>query len=377
MQTMTSKGTAPTSAALGSAVPTSTVLDNAVLNSAVLNPAGLGTTGVEVLGTHAAHLAALASAAEDHEDRALSENTRRAYTHDWAQWVAWCSMFGAEPLPADPEMVRLYVTELASVQDQHGLPRFRAVTIGRAVSAISHFNAAAGFEGRLGHHPRVAPVLRGIRRLRQEPSQPKEALLLNDVCRLIAAMDHDLWPAGVGAARDTLALWLGFAGALRRSNVAALKVGDIRLDPHDGLHVRLQRSKTDQEGAGAVVAIPYGTNPLTCAPCAWMRWMQVHAQTSGARSARMGLVLRTGQPNDWTHVCRGPQPVIGKPDGSDPQVIDPERPLLVPVDRHGDITVRVLDGAALNAALGRRLSARTVGGSKVAMWSASASSHSA
>ena len=148
MQTMTSKGTAPTSAALGSAVPTSTVLDNAVLNSAVLNPAGLGTTGVEVLGTHAAHLAALASAAEDHEDRALSENTRRAYTHDWAQWVAWCSMFGAEPLPADPEMVRLYVTELASVQDQHGLPRFRAVTIGRAVSAISHFNAAPSWRAK-------------------------------------------------------------------------------------------------------------------------------------------------------------------------------------------------------------------------------------
>jgi integrase len=47
------------------------------------------------------------------------------------------------------------------------------------------------------------------------------------------------------------------ASALRRSELVALQVSDILRD-QPGLRVTIRRSKTDQEGRGAVIAIPEG-----------------------------------------------------------------------------------------------------------------------
>jgi hypothetical protein len=49
-------------------------------------------------------------------------------------------------------------------------------------------------------------------------------------------------------------LLIGFAGAFRRSELVALNVEDLQEVP-EGLRLTLRRSKTDQEGAGRVVAI--------------------------------------------------------------------------------------------------------------------------
>jgi hypothetical protein len=50
-------------------------------------------------------------------------------------------------------------------------------------------------------------------------------------------------------------LLVGFAGAFRRSELAALDVADLQFTS-DGLVVTLRRSKTDQEGEGRKVGIP-------------------------------------------------------------------------------------------------------------------------
>jgi integrase len=57
--------------------------------------------------------------------------------------------------------------------------------------------------------------------------------------------------------RDRALLLLGFAGALRRSELVGL---DITEDS-DGLRLVLRRSKTDQEGETTTVGLPYGSNP--------------------------------------------------------------------------------------------------------------------
>ena len=64
------------------------------------------------------------------------------------------------------------------------------------------------------------------------------------------------WPAGVSARRDMALLLMGFAGAHRRSELVALTLEDVTLHSTDGLHVRLRRSKTDQEAHGTVKALP-------------------------------------------------------------------------------------------------------------------------
>jgi site-specific recombinase XerD len=64
-------------------------------------------------------------------------------------------------------------------------------------------------------------------------------------------------PTDLRGLRDRALLLLGFAGALRRSEVVALNVEDLK-ETSEGLHVNIRRSKTDQEGAGDSVSIPHG-----------------------------------------------------------------------------------------------------------------------
>jgi integrase len=69
--------------------------------------------------------------------------------------------------------------------------------------------------------------------------------------------------AGLIGIRDPALILLGFAGAFRRSELVGLDIADLDFG-HDGLTVTLRRSKTDQDGEGRKVGIPYGSNPDTC-----------------------------------------------------------------------------------------------------------------
>jgi integrase len=80
--------------------------------------------------------------------------------------------------------------------------------------------------------------------------------------------------------RDACLLLLGFASATRRSELVALDVADVA-DTNDGLVVTVRRSKTDQEGAGREIGIPYGANPATCPVRAFRAWLEVSEITEG------------------------------------------------------------------------------------------------
>ena len=73
--------------------------------------------------------------------------------------------------------------------------------------------------------------------------------------------------------RDRAVVLLSYAGALRRSEPAALLLGDL-LWPEEGLVLTLGRSKTDQEGRGREVAIPRGRHPDTCPVRALELWLE-------------------------------------------------------------------------------------------------------
>ena len=65
---------------------------------------------------------------------------------------------------------------------------------------------------------------------------------------------------------------LGFAGAFRRSELVGLDIQDLEFT-RDGLTVTLRRSKTDQDGAGRKIGIPYGSNPDTCPVRTVQAWL--------------------------------------------------------------------------------------------------------
>jgi integrase len=87
-------------------------------------------------------------------------------------------------------------------------------------------------------------------------------------------------PDTLAGCRDRALLLLGFAGGFRRSELAALDVGDV-LATDDGLVMKLRRSKTDPEGQGRDVGIPYGSNPSTCPVRALNAWKNAAGTADG------------------------------------------------------------------------------------------------
>ena len=87
--------------------------------------------------------------------------------------------------------------------------------------------------------------------------------------------------------------------------VAAVELGDSRViaEATDGLYLRIRSSKTDQEGAGATVALPFGQHPGTCPPRALLRWVGLLAAHQHGRPALMRAVFATPLWVEWAHLC--------------------------------------------------------------------------
>ena len=237
--------------------------------------------------------------------------------------------------------------------------RYAPATLTRWVSSINQFHTAAGLEAP-GRAEVVRRALSGVRRIRSTPQVRRSPLLLDDVRTLmvhLTALTGD-WPGGVAARRDMAILLMGFAGANRRSELVALTVADVTLHRTDGLHVRIRSSKTDQEARGQVKALPFGRDPVTCPPCAFVRWRQLlHAWDTahpGERRRAVMIVLRRQADSnqhggegdvEQQHCCRRPQL---------PEPVDPDRALFPRVHATGGIGPDSMTGHAINRMVRRR-----------------------
>ena len=209
-----------------------------------------GLAPVPSTGPLAAPLQLLEQQAEDFVRAAKAPSTLRAYRSDWDHFTRWCQQHTLCPLPASPETVALYLTALAATH--------RPATLTRRLTAITKAHAIAGHPSPATmQQPAVSETLKGIRRTLGTAQETKVPLLTADVRRMVEALPHNL-----AGCRDRALLLLGFAGGFRRSELAALNVEDV-LPSDDGLVVTLRRSKTDPEGKGRNVGIPYGSR---CGP---------------------------------------------------------------------------------------------------------------
>ena len=87
-------------------------------------------------------------------------------------------------------------------------------------------------------------------------------------------------PDTLQSRRDRALLLLGFAGAFRRSELVAIDLGDLEFN-RDGLVVTVRRSKTDPEGQGRRVGIPFGSHLQTCPVRATQAWLEFLDVPSG------------------------------------------------------------------------------------------------
>lgn len=181
-------------------------------------------------------------------DASRAASTRAKYEQHWTAFAAWCSEHGHRALPADPALVAVHLSDLASA----GLA---PQTLALRMAAIGHAHRKAGEP--VPHKVRggtvILDVLAGARRTWGKPPARKAAAD-GDV---LWAMLHEIKGHTLKEVRDRALLSFGMVSCMRRSEIVALDVADLLRAP-EGLRVTIRRSKGDQEGLGATIAIPAG-----------------------------------------------------------------------------------------------------------------------
>ena len=251
----------------------------------------------------------------------LAENTRSAYRQGWRRFADWCVRHGIEPYDAAPGDAAAFLVAMAGGDTGGGSPGgarpLAPATIQVIVAAVNR-----GYRGRKRpspmEDPTVAAVLRGLGRLSGVRGRQVRALCADRVAAILERCDElgRRDALRVKAARDAAVIAVGFAAAMRRSEICALRLRDVEFAGRAGragspagspvgslasaragsgsttasagmvLHIR--RLKTDQRGRGHRVAVPEGEviRPVSRL-LAWLR-------LSGVRGGPLFRSLRRG-----------------------------------------------------------------------------------
>lgn len=182
----------------------------------------------------------------------VAENTRRGYSSDLAGFHAW-----GGTIPADPATIARFVADRSITH--------AVASISRMLAAISKAHATVGHDNPC-RSELVQATMRGVRRRLGTAQRQARPILRDDLFAMLDGLGDR--PKDI---RDRAMLLLGFATAMRRSELVALDAEDIE-PTSGGLVVLLRRSKTDQEAQGRQIAVPYGRT-RHCPVSALSEWL--------------------------------------------------------------------------------------------------------
>lgn len=205
--------------------------------------------------------------------------TMTGYNNDWKHFTEWCAKYGLPTLPADQETVCLF---LAAMVER----KLKAGTIKHMISAIGYHHDAADHPSPT-RMPRVRQIHAGLKRELGTMPLRKTPLLPAHLLKIRAAL-----PQNLRGLRDAAILLLGFAGALRKSELTGLDVADLTFRPEGGMQLLLRRAKTDKARAGQRVAIMPAGNPEICPITTLRTWLERAEITEGPL---FRMVTTTGQ----------------------------------------------------------------------------------
>lgn len=203
-------------------------------------PALLGQALAESPSVPAAVVERLRALAADF-GQAYAPNTLRAWAADWRVWTAFCARNGYAVLPAPVDALRTFLQD--------------AIASGRKRATLDRYLSTLACVHRLAEQPWPLDAMAG--RLmwkalrRQLPARQDQAagLTIDRIEAVIAALDE----RELRDVRDAALLALAYETMARASELVAMQVGDLSPDSDGSARVLIVRSKTDQEGEGALL----------------------------------------------------------------------------------------------------------------------------
>ena len=197
-------------------------------------------------------------------------NTLRAYKADFKDFSAFCIKNGLSSMPTDPKILSIYLTHLSN--------NSKFSTLKRRIASISVMHKIKGYYLDT-KHPLIMENLHGIKRAKGTIQKAKKPLLINDLKRIINAIDEAKQSENKKI-RDRALILIGFSGGFRRSELVNIEHDDVEF-VNEGVKIFIKRSKTDQSGEGMIKAIPYFDNKLFCPVTSLKKWIDNSEIKSG------------------------------------------------------------------------------------------------
>ena len=201
-----------------------------------------------------------------------AKNTIRAYKSDFKDFGLFCTQNGFKSLPSEPKIISLYLTQLSTKDVKISTIKRRLVSIGVIHKLKGHYLDTK--------HPLILENLMGIKRRKGSIQNGKKPLLINNLKRLINAIDHQK-KEQIKIFRDRTIILIGFSGGFRRNEIVSLDYDDLDF-VEEGLKINVKRSKTDQFGEGSIKGLPYFDNSQYCPVLSIKKWIEISKINSGA-----------------------------------------------------------------------------------------------
>jgi integrase len=227
----------------------------------------------------------IARAFRVYEHAGTTASTRRLYLNRLTLFASWCAARGARVMPADPEVLRLYVLSLAD--ENKALS-----TLDVSMAAITLAHRALGHDPPMSDELRV--TLRSLRRTLGEPRARSTSISLALLRQIIAPCEQD--PHGI---RDRALILVTYFAGLRRAEAAGLNREGVHREER-GYRLTLDSAQRDPTDAPPLLTSHAEQN--LCPVLALNAWLDARALRArgGALSATHGPVfvaLRRGGPH--------------------------------------------------------------------------------
>ena len=194
-------------------------------------------------------------------DGTLSANTVRALRADLDRFTAWCAERRLSPLPACAVTVVAYIEAMESIR--------APATVRRYVSSIATVHKATGERSPLEHVTVRRALQRMYRRKGRRQAQVKGLTWALRQRLMEATGDR------VIDVRNRALLAVAYDAMLRRSELVALQVVDVKIERDGSASLLVRRAKNDPDGSGAMLYLHLDSVKLV------QEWLSASGITAG------------------------------------------------------------------------------------------------